>query len=95
MAMAQMFNNEIRGTDLDPAALELAAAATFGSASAATDWWLGSDPDSPRRMPSEEFVVHLTTIMLGTIQGTVDLLGIDLDPDLPVRSATPRNAPVA
>ena len=94
MAMAQMFNNEIRGTDLDPAALELAAAATFGSASAATDWWLGSDPDSPRRMPSEEFVTHLTTIMLGTIQGTIDLLGIDLDPDLPVRSATPRDAAV-
>ncbi len=94
MAMAQLFNNELRGTELDSAALELAAAATFGSASAATDWWLGSDPDSPRRMPSQVFVAHLTTIMLGTIQGTADLLGIDLDPDLPVRRATPRSAPV-
>jgi len=95
MAMAQMFNNEMRGTELDAAALELAAAATFGSASAATDWWLGSDRDSPRRMPSAEFVAHLTTIMLGTIQGTADLLGIDLDPDRPVRSATPRPASVS
>ena len=49
---------------------ELAASATFGSASAATDWWLGPDSDSPRRMPSDDFVKHLTTIMLGTINGT-------------------------
>ena len=45
-------------------------------------------------MPSERFVAHLTTIMLGTIQGTADLLGFDLDPDQPVGSAVPRNAPV-
>jgi len=95
MTMAEMFNNEVRGTELDPAALELAAAATFGSASAATDWWLGNDRDSPRRMPSPEFVTHLTTIMLGTIQGTADLLGIDLDLDLPIRSATLRSAPIS
>ena len=69
MAMAEMFNNELREMQLEPATLEMAAAATFGSASAATEWWLGSDPDSPRRMPSERFVAHLTTIMLGTIQG--------------------------
>lgn len=94
MAMAEMFNNELREVHLEPATLELAAAATFGSASAATDWWLGSDPDSPRRMPSEKFVTHLTTIMLGTIQGTADLLGVDLDPDLPVRRAAPRDAVV-
>lgn len=94
MAMAEMFNNELREVHLEPATLELAAAATFGSASAATDWWLGSDPDSPRRMPSEKFVTHLTTIMLGTIQGTADLLGVDLDPDLPVRRAALRDAVV-
>jgi len=45
-------------------------------------------------MPSEEFVKHLTTIMLGTINGTAELLGIDLDPDLPIRSAVPRRAAV-
>jgi hypothetical protein len=32
--------------------------------------------------------------MLGTIQGIADLLDIDLDPDLPLRSATPGNAAV-
>ena len=95
MAMAEMFNNELREMQLEPATLEMAAAATFGSASAATEWWLGSDPDSPRRMPSERFVAHLTTIMLGTIQGIADLLGVELDPDLPVGSAVPRDAPVA
>lgn len=94
MAMAEMFNNELREMELDPAALQLAASATFGSAASATDWWLGADPDSPRRMPSEEFVKHLTTIMLGTINGTAELLGIDLDPDLPIRSAVPRRAAV-
>lgn len=95
MAMAEMFNNELRGMQLDPAALELAAAATFGSASAATDWWLGPDPDSPRRMPTEEFINHLTTIMLGTVNGTADLLGVHLDPDRPIHDATPRRAAAA
>ena len=51
MAMAEMFNHELREMELDPAALQLAASATFGSASAATDWWLGPDSESPRRMP--------------------------------------------
>ena len=92
MAIALMFDNELREMHLDPATLELAAAAAFGSAAAATDWWLGPDPDSPRRMPADEFVAHLTTIMLGTVNGTAELLGIHLDPDLPIRSATPRNA---
>jgi len=90
MAIAQMFNNELIEMHLNAAALELAAAAAFGSASSATDWWLGPDPDSPRRMPAGEFVEHLTTIMLGTVNGTAELLGIDLDPDLPIRNATPR-----
>jgi AcrR family transcriptional regulator len=92
MAMAEMFNNELREMELDPAALQLAGAATFGSASAATDWWLGPDPDSPRRMPSEEFVNHLTTIMLGTVKGTAELLGIQLDPDRPIHAAVPLRA---
>ena len=91
MAIAQMINNELRDMHLDPAALELAAAATFGSAASATDWWLGPDPDCPRRMPAAVFVTHLTTIMLGTINGTADVLGIDLDPDLPIGRAVPRS----
>lgn len=83
MAMAEMFNNQLREMHLDT------AAAAFGSASAATDWWLGPRPGS-RGMPSAEFVEHLTTIMLGTVSGTVELLGVDLDSDLPIRSASPR-----
>jgi hypothetical protein len=95
MAIAEMFNNELREMHLKSASLQLAAAACFGSASSATDWWLGSDPDNAPRMPTEEFVAHLTTIMLGTIRGIADLLDIDLDPDLPLGSATPRNAAVS
>jgi AcrR family transcriptional regulator len=95
MAIAEMFNNELREMHLKSASLQLAAAACFGSASSATDWWLGSDPDKAPRMPTEEFVAHLTTIMLGTIRGIADLLDIDLDPDLPLGSAAPRNAAVS
>ncbi|BBY56946.1 AsnC family transcriptional regulator [Mycolicibacterium sarraceniae] len=92
MAFAETFNNELSGMQLDPAALELAAAAAFGACSAATDWWLGPDPDSPRRMPTDEFINHLTTIMLGTVNGTADLLGVSLDPDRPIHNAMQRRA---
>lgn len=92
MAFADTFNNELRGMQLDPAALQLAAAAAFGACSAATDWWLGPDPDSPRRMPTDEFVNHLTTIMLGTVNGTADVLDVNLDPDRPIHDAMQRRA---
>ena len=76
LAMADMFDNELRDMELDHAAVELAAHAAFGSAASATEWWLGPDPDSPRRMPREQFVAHLTTIMMGVIVGTAEALGI-------------------
>ena len=41
LAMAAMFNEELREMELDGAAIELAAFTTFGSAAAATEWWLG------------------------------------------------------
>jgi AcrR family transcriptional regulator len=90
LAMAEMFNNELREMELDRAAIELAAFAAFGSAASATDWWLGPTPDSPRRMPREQFVAHLTTIMMGVINGTAEVLGIQYDPDLPLHNAVPR-----
>jgi AcrR family transcriptional regulator len=90
LAMADMFNNELREMELDPAALELAAYTTFGSAASATDWWLGPNPDTPRRMPHDKFVEYLTTIMLGAINGTAELLGVKVDPDRPIHEAVPR-----
>jgi AcrR family transcriptional regulator len=90
LAMADMFNNELREMELDSAALELAAYTTFGSAASATDWWLGPKPDTARRMPHTKFVEYLTTIMLGAINGTAELLGIKLDPDRPINEAVPR-----
>jgi AcrR family transcriptional regulator len=95
LAMADMFSNELREMELDRDAIELAAFATFGAAASATDWWLGPHEDSPRRMPSEKFVAYLTTIMLGAINGTTALLGIKIDPDLPIHEAVPRSQPVA
>jgi AcrR family transcriptional regulator len=92
LAMAEMFNNELREMELDPASLELAAYAAFGCAASATDWWLGSDLDSPRRMPREKFVEHLTTITMGVIEGTAELLGIKMDPDQPIHNAMPHNS---
>ncbi|BBZ07062.1 AsnC family transcriptional regulator [Mycolicibacterium doricum] len=90
LAMAELFDNELRDIELDAAALELAAYAAFGSIASATDWWLGAAQDSPRRMPSEEFVAHLTTIMIGSINGTCELLGIAIDPDLPLHEGVRR-----
>jgi len=92
LAIADMFDNELREMELDHAAFELAAHAAFGSAASATEWWLGPDPDSPRRMPREQFVAHLTTIMMGVIVGTAEALGIAMDPDQPIHSAVPLNS---
>lgn len=95
LAMADMFDNELRDIELDAAALELAAYAAFGSVASATDWWLGTVRDSPRRMPSADFVAHLTTIMVGSIAGTCELLGIKLNPDLPLHEGVRRGENVA
>ncbi len=95
LAIAEMFSNELREMELDRAAIELAAFAAFGSAASATDWWLGPKLDSPRRMPDDAFVAHLTTIMMGVIDGTAELLGIKFDPDRPLHEAVPRQQPVA
>ncbi|OIN81477.1 TetR family transcriptional regulator [Mycobacterium malmoense] len=91
LTMADMFDNELREMELDHAAVELAAHAAFGSAASATEWWLGPGPDSPRRMPREQFVAHLTTIMMGVIVGTAEALGIAVDPDRPIHSAVRSN----
>ena len=91
LAMADLFDNELREMELDRAAVELAAHAAFGSAASATEWWLGPDPDSPRRMPREQFVAHLTTIMMGVIVGTAEVLGITVDPDRPIHNVVPSN----
>lgn len=95
LAMAELFDNELRDIELDAAALELAAYAAFGSIASATDWWLGTEEDSPRRMPSEEFVAHLTTIMIGSINGTCELLGVAIDPDKPLHEGVRRSEHVA
>jgi AcrR family transcriptional regulator len=92
LAMAEMFNNELREMELDPAVFELTAFAAFGSAASATDWWLGSDAESPRRMPRDKFIEQLTTIMMGVIVGTAELLGIKMDPDQPIHNAMPRDS---
>ena len=91
LTMAEMFNNELREMQLNREAFELAAFAAFGSAASATEWWLGSEPDSQRRMSHEQFVAHLTTIMMGVIVGTAELLGIAMDPDQPIHDAVPRS----
>jgi AcrR family transcriptional regulator len=95
LAMAAMFNDELREMELDGAAMELAAFTTFGSAAAATEWWLGPGADSPRRMPPEQFVAHMTTMMLAAIYGTCELLGIKIDPDLPLHDGVRRRETVA
>ncbi len=90
LAIAELFNNELREMELDRGAMELAAHATFGTAASATDWWLGPGPDTPRRMDRDTFIAHLTTIMMGAIIGTTELLGIRIDPALPIHTAVLR-----
>lgn len=92
LAMAAMFNYELRDLELDKTAIELAAYAAFGTAASATDWWLGPDEETPRRMPEDRFVEHLTTIMVGSIYGTTELLGVKIDPERPVHDAVTRDS---
>src|SRR5690242_14542001 len=95
LAIAEMMNAELKDMELDPAAFELAAHAIFGTAASATDWWLGADEDSPRRMAADKFVAHMTTIMMGAINGTAALLGVKIDQDEPIHTAVRREQPVA
>jgi hypothetical protein len=92
--MAEMINNELQDLDLNRGALDLAAFAAFGSATSATDWWLGPELDSPRRMPRDTFVDYLTTIMISVVSGTAQNLGIVMDSDQPIQSAV-RSQPIA
>ncbi|HTQ20835.1 MAG TPA: TetR/AcrR family transcriptional regulator [Mycobacterium sp.] len=95
LAIAELFNNELREMELSREALELAAFAAFGSAASATEWWLGPEPDSPRRMAGDQFTAHLTTIMIGVIVGTAETLGMTMDPDEPIHSVVPSNPAVS
>jgi AcrR family transcriptional regulator len=93
LAVADMISTELKDLAPDPAAFELAAFAIFGTAASATDWWLGPDDDRPRRMPADQFIAHMTTIMLGAINGTAELLGIEIDVDQPVHTAVRKQRP--
>ena len=46
-------------------------------------------------MPPNEFVARLTTMMVGAINGTCELLGIKIDPDLPLHDGVRRRESVA
>lgn len=93
LAMAEMFSNELRNLDLNREAIELAAFAAFGTATSATDWWLGPELDSPRRMPRDTFIAYLTTIMISVVNGTADNLGVAMDPDRPIREVAANEQP--
>ncbi|MEO3757114.1 TetR/AcrR family transcriptional regulator [Mycobacterium sp. B14F4] len=94
LAVADMISTQLEDLASEPAAFELAAYAIFGTAASATDWWLGGD-DSPRRMPADQFIAHMTTIMVGAINGTAELLGIQIDADKPIHTAVRKQQPVA
>ncbi|WP_235632816.1 MULTISPECIES: TetR/AcrR family transcriptional regulator [Mycobacteriaceae] len=87
LAIAEMVSGELEDMHLDPEVFELAAFALFGTAAAATDWWLGATDEGVRRMPMDKFVAHMTTIMMGAVNGTGELVGVVIDPDQPISSA--------
>jgi AcrR family transcriptional regulator len=90
LAIAAMVSGELKEMELDPSIFELAAYALFGTAASATDWWLGGNDATQRRLPRDEFVAHMTTIMMGALNGTAELMGITFDPELPVHNAARR-----
>lgn len=92
LTIAAMFDNELSEMEIDHTAFELSAHAAFGLASSATEWWLGPDPVSPRRMEREQFVTYLSTIILSVIVGTAETLGIVVDADRPVHDAARRES---
>lgn len=95
LAVADMISSELQDMALDPAAFELAAYAIFGTAASATDWWLGAGDEDERRMSADKFITHMTTIMMGAINGTAELVGVTIEPDQPIRTAVRRQQPVA
>ncbi|BBY54568.1 TetR/AcrR family transcriptional regulator [Mycobacterium koreense] len=92
LAIAELFSNELRELELDPDVVELAAFTTFGSVASATDWWLGSETASPRRMAQQAFVEHLSVILSGTVISTAALVGVVIDPAQPIHAAVVRRA---
>ena len=46
-------------------------------------------------MPADQFIAHMTTIMMGAINGTAELLGVKIEADLPINTAVRRQQPVA
>ena len=43
-------------------------------------------------MPREQFVAHLTTIMMGVIVGTAEALGLRVNPDKPIHDVVPSDS---
>ena len=84
LAVADMFDNELREMELLDAAVELAGHAASAVPRRPPSGGLGPEPESPRLMSREQFVAHLATIMMGVIVGTAEALGITMDPDLPI-----------
>ena len=41
-------------------------------------------------MPADQFIAHMTTIMMGAVNGTAELVGVEIDPDRPVHDAVRR-----
>ena len=87
-----MFNNELSDLHLEPASLDsLQPPALDRRRRRPTGGW--ADPDSPPWMPTEKFVAHLTTIMLGTIQGIADPLTSTLTRTCHCAAPRPGNEP--
>ena len=95
LAMADMFSNELREMELDGRPSNWPRTPPSGRRRRRPTGGWAPTQDSPRRMPPEEFVAHMTTIMVGSISGTCELLGIKIDPDLPLHEGVRRREHVA
>ena len=86
-----MFNNELREMELDPGlrarGVRRIRLRGGGHRLVARLRCRQSAPDA-----APQFVEHLTTITLGVIGGTAEMLGIKMDPDRPLQDVMPHSS---
>ena len=95
LAMADMFSNELREMELDARGDRAGGVRDVRYGGVGDRLVAGRRRRQPAPDAADEFVAHLTTIMVGAINGTCELLGIKIDPDQPINTAVRRQQPVA
>ena len=95
LAIADMVSSELEDMELDPAGLRTGGVRDLRHRGFGDRLVVGRQRRQPAPDGRRRFVAHLTTIMVGAIYGTGELLGIKIDADQPIHTAVRRQQPVA